>query len=236
MAKLTRNSYKRKIIVFGLMVFMAIALVSTGFAAWIMSTNAKDEQNGNVTVGTVTDSSLKLTDVALSTDSIRFEPKEEDNSGRVRSNGKPGECESLVIIVTGKVSPKTVLGELTVGLTMDEAVKNALLAAETANYIVLPECAKGAVKVETTAVAGSDTEVEFTYTIEFKWGTAFGGMNPGEYFDTEEAGLAKTDEEVKAMLKALRTTIYGLSSDVDDATLEAAQGPSFKVVVSAKAN
>lgn len=234
MAKLTRNSYKRKIIVFGLMVFMAIALVSTGFAAWIMSTNAKHEQNGNVTVGTVTDSSLKLTDVVLSTTSINFEPKADDTTGRVRYDGT--NAESLVITVTGKVSPKNVLGDLTIELTMDKAVKDALLAAETAGYIVLPECAKGAVKLTPTAVSGSDTEVEFTYTIEFKWGSEFGGMNPGEYFDTEEAGLAKTDEEVKTILKALRTTIYGLDADVDDATLEAAQGPAFKVVVSAKAN
>ena len=234
MAKLTRNSYKRKIIVFGLMVFMAIALVSTGFAAWIMSTNAKNEQDGNVTVGTVTDSSLKLTDVVLSTSSIQFEPKADDTTGRVRYDGI--NAESLVITVTGKVSPKNVLGKLTVELTMDEAVKTALLAAETAGYIVLPECAKSAVEVTPTAVAESDTEVEFSYTIEFKWGSVFGGVNPGEYFDENEDGLKKTDEEVKAMLKALRTTIYGLASDVDDTTLDAATGPSFKVVVSATAN
>ena len=48
--------------------------------------------------------------------------------------------------------------------------------------------------------------------------------------------MEKPDEEVKAMLKALRTTIYGLASDVDDTTLDAATGPSFKVVVSATAN
>lgn len=216
------------------MVFMAIALVSTGFAAWIMSTNAKNEQDGNVTVGTVTDSSLKLTDVALSTSSIMFEPKADDTTGRVRYDGV--NAESLVITVTGKVSPKNVLGKLTVELTMDEAVKAALEAAEEAGYIVLPECAKGAVEVTPTAVAGSDTELEFTYTIEFKWGTTFGGMNPGEYFDNDEAGLAVEDETVKTLLKALRTTIYGLDADTDDATLEAAQGPSFKVVVSATAN
>ena len=55
--------------------------------------------------------------------------------------------------MTGKVSPKNVLGKLTVELTMDEAVKTALLAAETAGYIVLPECAKSAVEVTPTAVA-----------------------------------------------------------------------------------
>lgn len=41
MAKLTKNSYKRKVILFGVLLFMSIALISTGFAAWIMSTNAK---------------------------------------------------------------------------------------------------------------------------------------------------------------------------------------------------
>lgn len=41
MAKLTRNSYKRKIILFGVIVFMSIALISTGFAAWVMSQEKK---------------------------------------------------------------------------------------------------------------------------------------------------------------------------------------------------
>ena len=39
--KLTRKHYNRKILSFGLVLFLAVALLSTGFAAWIMSTVLK---------------------------------------------------------------------------------------------------------------------------------------------------------------------------------------------------
>ena len=50
MVKLTRNSYKRKIILFGVLIFASIALISTGFAAWIMSANASKDKDGNITL------------------------------------------------------------------------------------------------------------------------------------------------------------------------------------------
>ena len=46
--KLTRKSYKRNIIVFGLMFFMGIALVSTGFAAWVLSQDTSVEDRKSV--------------------------------------------------------------------------------------------------------------------------------------------------------------------------------------------
>ncbi len=59
--KLTRKSYKRNIIVFGVMLFMGIALVSTGFATWVLSQNTQIEVNGqNVNVGVVSDNALKI--------------------------------------------------------------------------------------------------------------------------------------------------------------------------------
>lgn len=63
MARLTKNSYKRKIIVFGLLVFMSIALISTGFAAWVMSQGDKEESGGNVSVGVVNDGRITLNQV-----------------------------------------------------------------------------------------------------------------------------------------------------------------------------
>ncbi len=63
MARLTKNSYKRKIIVFGLLVFMSIALISTGFAAWVMSQGAKEETPGNVSIGVVEDGRITLSNL-----------------------------------------------------------------------------------------------------------------------------------------------------------------------------
>ena len=58
--RITRNSYKRKIVLVGIMLFMAIALISTGFAAWVISTGATKENTGGVEVGVVTAVDLEL--------------------------------------------------------------------------------------------------------------------------------------------------------------------------------
>ena len=98
--KMTRNSYKRRIIVIGIMVFACIALISTGFAAWIISTNATAEQNGNISVGKVTDSSITIEDVQLSSSNFYFEPAEGDTTGRIRNNDTdPSESLSVTVNV-----------------------------------------------------------------------------------------------------------------------------------------
>ncbi len=237
MAKLTRNSYKRKVILFGVLLFMSIALISTGFAAWIMSTNANHESDGNVSVGTVTDGAIKLTDVSLSTTSIKFEPLKEDTTGRVRYDGT--NFESLKIVVTGKVSSRDILGELTIELQMEENVKQALKAATDKNYIILPECASSAVDLKTVDGACTENEdggYDFTYTIEFKWGTFFNNLNPGQYYDEDGEGTKVSDEDVKKILKDLRATIYGYDADASEEIITGATGPTFKVVINARAN
>ena len=66
--KLTRRSYKRKIIVFGMLLFVSIALISTGFAAWIISQGSSNETTGNVEVGVVTDKSLDIINLTFDAD------------------------------------------------------------------------------------------------------------------------------------------------------------------------
>lgn len=69
--KLTRKSYKRNIIVFGLMIFMGIALVSTGFATWVLSQDTSVQDGGNVNVGVVSDNALKVTDLKYQFDILK---------------------------------------------------------------------------------------------------------------------------------------------------------------------
>ena len=51
--KLTKKSYNRRIYAFGIMVFIAVALVSTGFASWVMSNNAVNAPEGTISVGQI---------------------------------------------------------------------------------------------------------------------------------------------------------------------------------------
>lgn len=163
--KITRNSYKRKVVLFGVLVFLSIALISTGFASWVMSQGAKQESNGNVSVGVVADSNLKFEKFELSTSvwnfyenketidpedgewkyetkqlalneySFNFEPIATDDTGRVRVDGK--NVEALHLVVNAIISPEEFIDTVSISLTIPQGIK----AAADAGYIILPECA-----------------------------------------------------------------------------------------------
>ena len=203
MAKMTRKSYRRKKIILGVSLFASVALISTGFAAWVLASQAEATAEGNVTVGTVTDSSIKIENVHLSANSFLFEPKESDTTGRVRNDDT--NFENLTITVTGDITPATYVSEATIQLEVPEGVKTA--AGDTKNYIVLPTCV--AAPQELTLVAGEGDTKTFSYDITFAWGSAFNGLNPGEYYDDDETGKAVADATLKSTLEDLRTCMYG---------------------------
>lgn len=60
MAKLTRKSYKRKKVAFAAVIFGGVALVSSGFAAWVISAGKKADETGSVTVGQVVQANLGM--------------------------------------------------------------------------------------------------------------------------------------------------------------------------------
>lgn len=224
MVKMTRKSYKRRKIILGVSLFSSVALVSTGFAAWVLASQAEAEKTGNITVGTVSDSSIKISNVQFKddNDSFIFEPKSSDKAGRVRNDGV--NFENLSVTVTGEISPKTYVTGATIQLTVPEGITTA--ASETKNYIVLPTCVETPEDLDITSNVVEDT-IHFKYTITFEWGSAFEYTNPGLYYDTDYSdpnkGISISDEEMKATLEDLRSCIYG----------DAEEDPQFTVTIRA---
>lgn len=206
----TRKSYKRKKIILGACLFASVALVSTGFAAWVIATQAETTQDGNISVGTVNDSSIEIKNVQLSKNSFVFEPKETDTTGRVRNDGT--NFENLSVTVTGEISPAQYVTGATIEMTVPESVKAA--AASELNYIVLPECVTTAQALTLNDKEGDTNVKTFSYEIAFTWGNAFNGKNPGEYFDTDDTGKNVSDANMKATLTSLHNTIQGDSEDL----------------------
>lgn len=226
MAKLTRNSYKRKIILFGVIVFMSIALISTGFAAWVMSQEKKQSTSGNVTVGAVTEGNIEVTLDELTVKDFKFEPKEGDDTGRVRSDGT--NFESLTVTVTGTIKNTQFLKEATIKMNVKEAVKQA----ETAGYIILPECANS--EVVLTLTESGTNEKKFSYEITFKWGSKFGNVNPGEYYDS--AAFNPSEEELSSFEGTQEEKITAYIKSVLDAFHALMDTSTYEVVVTAKLN
>lgn len=226
MAKLTRNSYKRKIILFGVIVFMSIALISTGFAAWVMSQEKKQSKSGNVTVGAVTEGNIEVILDELTVKDFKFEPKESDTTGRVRSDGT--NFESLTVTVTGTIKNTQFLKEATIKMNVKDAVKQA----ETAGYIILPECANS--EVVLTLTESGTNEKKFSYNITFKWGSKFGGENPGEYYDS--AAFNPSEEELSSFEGTQEEKITAYIKSVLDAFHALMDTSTYEVVVTAKLN
>lgn len=226
MAKLTRNSYKRKIILFGVIVFMSIALISTGFAACVMSQEKKQSTSGNVTVGAVTEGNIEVTIDPLTVKDFKFEPKESDTTGRVR-NDKTN-FESLTVTVTGTIKNTQFLKEATIKMNVKDAVKQA----ETDGYIILPECANS--EVVLTLTESGTNEKKFSYDITFKWGSKFGGENPGEYYDS--AAFNPSEEELIRFEGTQEEKITAYIKSVLDAFHALMDTSTYEVVVTAKLN
>lgn len=227
MAKLTRNSYKRKIILFGVIVFMSIALISTGFAAWVMSQEKKQSTSGNVTVGAVTEGNIEITLDELTVKDFKFEPKESDTTGRVRNDGT--NFESLTVTVTGTIKNTQFLKEATIKMNVKDAVKQA----ETAGYIILPECANSEVVLTTLTESGTN-EKKFSYEITFRWGSKFGNVNPGEYYDS--AAFNPSEEELNGFEGIQEEKITAYIKSVLDAFHTLMDTSTYEVVVTAKLN
>lgn len=226
MAKLTRNSYKRKIILFGVIVFMSIALISTGFAAWVMSQEKKQSTSGNVTVGAVTEGNIEVILDPLTVKDFKFEPKESDTTGRVRNDDT--NFESLTVTVTGTIKNTQFLKEATIKMNVKDAVKQA----ETAGYIILPECANS--EVVLTLTESGTNEKKFSYNITFKWGSKFGGENPGEYYDS--AAFNPSEEELSSFEGTQEEKITAYIKSVLDAFHALMDTSTYEVVVTAKLN
>ena len=227
--KITRGHYNRKLLTFGAMLFLAIALISTGFAAWIMSSGAETGfDDGNLSVGVVTESDLKFSDYQITAGStaLLFEPAKGDVTGDIKGNGT--EYESLTFTLTTTLTPIEYLDEIQISMTFPETV----VAAHNAGYIVLPDCAllasgqvltivemneskeivitnpesKG---IKVTAVKTADGKgLELTVAVEIAWGSKFGGENPSTYLD-EKTSLSAYEKKVE--LYNFKKTIYGLS-------------------------
>ena len=223
MVKMTRKSYKRRKIILGVSLFSSVALVSTGFAAWVLASQAEATESGNITVGTVSDSSIKISNVQFKddNDSFIFEPKEEDTAGRVRNDGV--NFENLSVTVTGEISPNTYVSSAT-SATIEMEVPEGITAAIGKNYLVLPTCATSPQKLTLNPKEAPDQTVStFEYTITFEWGSAFNGKNPGEYYDEDEAGKLVDDETMKSTLEDLKTCIYNSQEE----------NPTFTVTIKA---
>lgn len=164
--RLTRRSYRRKLVMFGVSIFMSLALTATGFAAWVLSKDSQKEASGAVEIGAVTEASVEITDITfikdsdtqLNPDHFIFEPLATDTTGRVRYDGE-SEPENLDVKFTWTVKNFQIVGDLFVDFKVPVTVYTAI----EKGWLALPEAFKLQNAVE--QIEGVDYKV-LRYTIQ----------------------------------------------------------------------
>lgn len=178
MAKLTRKSYKRKKIAFAAVILGGVALVSSGFAAWVLSANATKGASGVTTVGKVKDNSLSMSielqylkpgttnvwekqtpdsgrDIATGT--FDFDPTYEDvrkTDQRIYNDGENFERLTLRYAVTVTSKDNKSFDKLNVKME-EEGATGKVQSAVAKNYVIAPDCFTAAKGVDLPADGGS---------------------------------------------------------------------------------
>lgn len=163
MKRYTRKHYNKKLVALGLAAFMGIGLTSTGFAAWVMSQNAKEEVSGNVNVSTMTDASV----------SIKI--YQSDNLGAIWQ--KDGADATHSGINSGYIGTESRnLAELTnAGYSRKPYEKNDNKYSITDNFVFDAAVGdkEGRLRVSEEPGAGEDLEVKIFGTLEEKSGVDY---------------------------------------------------------------
>ena len=202
MKKYTRRHYNKKLLALGLSAFMGIGLISTGFAAWVMSKDEQVESNGNVNVAIMKDSSINIKLWALNsdgsikkdgdnnvelgkdtdnkyilTDTFNFDADINDKTGRLRYEGDATGGEDLIVTIKGSIEETGIPYALKAELVLPESIQNAI----NQGYLKLSPATEELLKPNTRIDVEADGS--FTVVIELAWGDKFQGDNPSIYYD-----------------------------------------------------
>ncbi len=197
----------KKLIMLVGMLFGSVALVSAGFAAWVIGGNeVSKEVDGNIKADTVTDSTIGI-EAKMIDGNICFGWKKESTTYDWLSNSDEetgNYAEDLEAKFTIKVTNKDNLDKITLTFASEtgnwtQAVSGGLVTEPTYTWAggTGSEISKGAA----TELVEGDT---ITVTMTFGWGSLFDGKNPMKYFnDLEET--SENIENAKTRLGNLQT-------------------------------
>ena len=164
MIELTKAAYNRKYLVIGISIFMSIALISTGFAAWVMSSiNAPSDMEAPVQVSVVQSGTVTITVDQWSKQdgersetwhgsTLNFDAEPGDWSGRMRNSAPQTEENrtvgaQLLLPISGSITNPDTLDELKISFQLPESLTTAI----NRGYLSIDENAKAKLAGQTVA-------------------------------------------------------------------------------------
>lgn len=185
-------------------IFVAVVLIVTGVAMWLLFSALNGTLGGNITVAGMVDSPLEFSrisidglDVDLTSEEhkvntgFRFDSERGDNVGRLMWNGT--DCEKLSVDVDVVIEHSRYLQQFEYVLDLPQGV----IDAAERGYLDIdayydreegkPKRIEIPISTGTSFPERDAWRVRFTLTLG--WGEVFGGINPSRYYDEAGAGI-----------------------------------------------
>ncbi len=205
---------------------MAVVLVVTGIAIWLLLGSLSQSTNGTLGVSSVAVSPMSFVDLRIDDVDINqkdnsienafvFDSRYNDDYGRVTWDKVS--YEKLSITVSGTLRNAEYLGRLYYVLELPSGV----VEAAKEGYLDISEFYDEEWKprevvppVDTKNIREDDEGtpyLSFKFSISLKWGEKFGRENPSDYFDRPGIREEVSDEEVEKTLNEFKDMVMGYS-------------------------
>lgn len=200
---------KRKTMTLVLCLLAALALVSVGFASWVISADATDNVEGQIIVETVDDRRLTIT--ASTNEQFVFGAPTTNKENAWLTNTTK---ESLTITINVTIGKKDSSNEK---LDLSKVNLTAEISELTGNYQQAVE-AGYVCAINDATIVPEGTGENRTIKITIKWGTHWGtNTNPYDYFNSKDIN-AKVPEKGETtygdLAKTELTEMYNLLNKV----------------------
>ena len=227
MKKTIKNSSKRKWIVGGVAFFGAVALLTTGFATWVIGVNQTESGlEVGVTVDSAKNESVKFTANVKENDTLTLaEDTTEDNASGPQNNIikiEDAATPDFTVIVEYTVDIGSSLKATSITFTMAPiAATSSLTSAEVSsnlegrgtNYIEFAEThsAEYTYNIDPDITSDSPTK-QGEVPLTFEWGDFFGDTTPTGYYNNltytdKVAAASKIEKELLDMKTAFASKI-----------------------------
>lgn len=229
------KSYKKAVTI-GVAAFSAVALLTTGAAAFVLTNEATKDTTGNINVGTVVDKGLEISLTPTPNPAhFTLDADTSDKSGRVQYSAEEGVTPNMHVDIAGTITKGADINWSDVALTFTFTVGNdesgnftkyvkTTSPASVSEYLILtytdqkagsPAAAACPVGGEGTTLTVGTTDGTFDLDLDLNWGSVFGGDNPSVYYDGDGASTSFSD------VKTALNNLYLLNDLTFTVTLEA---------------
>lgn len=170
---------KRKGILMASAILGSAAIVSTGFAAWVITVEASAEASGQIDVDTVSDERITLTATDFSA-AVKFGTKSTEGFANPWLTIRNAANENLVVTTTMTVSGGSYLDTSNpFNVTLVETSSDLYSSAASAGYVAPLSTVESNVDVVL-----NPEKTSATITVTFAWGGYFGEVNPTDFYNS----------------------------------------------------